>query len=87
MIKVINPENDKIVYEVDATDISVVFVNNEMEFRPPRGDLLMGATSMKIKYELHLDAGVAMPETADCISEPASWLVGVDGNDKFYGSI
>ena len=81
MIKVINPENGKTVYEVDATDPSVVFAYNEIQFLPPQDDLFMGATSMKVQYELRLDEGVAMPKTGGCISEPASWLVDVIGND------
>ena len=82
MIKVINPaDNGSIVYEVDATDLSVEFVDNTIRFLPPRKVLLMGATSMEIEYELHIDEGVAMPETEDCISESASWVVGVIGND------
>ena len=83
MIKVINPNNGKIVYEVDATDPSVEFVNNEMKFLPPQDDILMGATSTKIEYELRFDRGVAMAETADCLSESISWIFGVNGNDDW----
>ena len=86
MIKVINPENGKILYEVDATDPSVEFVNNEMRFLPPQDDLFMGATSTKIEYELSFDRGVAMPETRDCLSESISWIFGVNGNKDCWTS-
>ena len=82
MIKIINPDNGKIVYEVDATDSAVAFVDNTIQFLPPQNDLLKGTT--KIEYKLLLEAGVCLPETGDCLSEPTSWLVGVIGNNDNY---
>ncbi|XP_072035478.1 uncharacterized protein [Amphiura filiformis] len=76
-IRIVNPETDKIAYQVDVTDSSVVYEDNMINFLPPREGLLMAASSMKIQYELQLDGGIAMPKEGGCASEPAKWIIGV----------